>query len=473
MTCTPRRCGWSAPLVLLTLATTTSSTALAQDVVAEPCEDEPFTCVVAPVTFSEVEALPIELDFDTGWVPPGSPLQVRIAAMIATHTRLSLSGALVADWPHADEDSALRLTAPGDPMGGLLGYHYGLATSAEAKLGLSVGPLNFNWQGPLPYVPQIDFQVQAEEVFDAWGWEPGVTASSSTMPEVLATVDLASVIGVSIPGLTGGFALEAAVDMDVRWTNHAIVLEEEPEASVAGGDIVMADGESHTDLLQGAFAEVDMHPRGTVDYDGTVHLIPAIYVELLGQYWSIPIVDIPIPFSAPSLELAFTPQRVHLPLPDVSVSEESIDFGVVAIGDESFRSYQINNDGELDARTAMITTDMGTFPLWETALEIAREDASWATLRFVPTHLGEHEAELWVASNDPDHPVHVVTLHGVGKVNAPAISVDLTPEAEPGGGIVADSGCGCRLAPAPSRGAWLLGLALVPLLRRRRIRPIG
>jgi len=465
-------------LAVLAMASTSRRAEAQYDVLAEPCEEEPFTCVVAPVSFEEAEALPVEFSFDTGWVPPGSPLQVKIAAMLAAHTRLSLSGALVSDWPYdtgVDErgGAALRLTAPGDPMGGLLGYQYGLVTSAEAKFGVSVGPLNFNWQGPIPYVPQIDFQVQDELVFDAWGWEPGVTSSSSTMPELLAVVDLSSIIGVSIPGISGGFALQAAVDIDVGWTNERIALEEEQDVTVAGGDIVVPDGESYTTKLEGPYAEVDVHPQGTVDYDGTLHLIPSIYISLLGQYWTIPVVDIPIPFSAPSLELDFAPKRVHLPLPDVSLSEESLDFGVVTIGDESFRSYQIFNDGELDASTAMLSTDSGTFPLWETGLIIDSDDASWATLRFVPDHVGDHDAELWVASNDPDTPLQVIALHGVGKVDAPPLAIDPTPDPPQTGGLRADTGCGCHLGSPDSStpGAWLLVASLgLGLRRRRRVR---
>jgi MYXO-CTERM domain-containing protein len=449
-----------------------SATAHAQyDVLAEPCEAEPHFCAEAPIAFDAVEALPIEFDFDTGWVPPGSPLQVKIAAMLAANTRLSLRGALVSEWPHDDHAGALRLTAPGDPMGGLLGYHYGLVTSAQAKLGVSVGPLNFNWQGNIPYLPQIDFQAQQEIAFDAWGWEPGVVASSSTLPETVAWVDLSSVIGVSIPGLTGGFQLDVAVDLDVSWTNHRIALADADEAdsvTVEGGDIVMADGESYTLGYDGAFAEIDVHPSGTVDYGGVLHLIPSIYVSILGQTWSIPIVDIPIPFDAAQLELDFEPRRVHVPLPDLKLPVEVIDFGEVPLGDEGFRSYPLKNEGELVAATTISTSDPAVFPSWEEAIDIKPDDDSWGTLRFVPTHAGEHTAELVVLSNDPDAPMHVVKLTGVGVANGDLL-VPFPSEGTTTAGLIADSGCGCALERRSSGGGgWLLVLGALGLVRRRR-----
>ena len=463
---------WLAAIAAGALVSGMAHSAWAQyDVLAEPCEDGPLVCARAPISFAALEALPVEFNFDTGWVPSGSPLQVRLAALLAAHTRMALNGALVTEWPHEQEPGALRLTAPGDPMGGLLGYHYGLVTSAEAKLGLSVGPVNVNWQGPIPYLPQIDFQAKAELIFDAWGWEPGVVASSSTLPETLATVDLSGVIGPSIPGLSGGFQLDASLDLDVAWTNHRIVLDDVLEGGtteiVAGGDIVMAGGESFTKAFAGPFAEIDVHPEGTVDYSGVLHLIPSIYVSLLGQTWSIPIVDIPIPFDLTSLDLAFPDKRVHVPLPDLMPPVEELDFGEVLVGEESFRSYSLENAGELMVATAMASSDGETFRLWETAIDVDPGDQAWGTVVFAPKELGELSAELVVVSNDPDVPSHVIQLHGVGVPNGLRLPA---PPAEAPGEVEVDSGCGCRTAGGePSRGSYgwlaLVGLAL---LRRRR-----
>ena len=153
-------------------------------------------------------------------------------------------------------------------------------------------------------------------------------ASSSTLPVTVAVVDLASVIAVDVPGLTGGFQLDAALDLTVGRTNQKIVPQEVEAVTVAGGDIVEPEGESFTTKLDGAFAEVMVHPEGFVDYSGVVHIIPSMFVSFLGQTWSVPIVP-----------WTFAPQRVHLPLPDVTLSPEVLDFGEVTVGAQTFRSY--------------------------------------------------------------------------------------------------------------------------------------
>src|SRR4051794_10099535 len=85
----------------------------AYDVLAKPCASQPLTCGVGPVAFSKADALPIQFNFDTGWIPQGSPVEVRVFADVWASTHVSLSGALQSEWP-----SAMTLMAPGDNEGG-------------------------------------------------------------------------------------------------------------------------------------------------------------------------------------------------------------------------------------------------------------------------------------------------------------------------------------------------------------------
>jgi MYXO-CTERM domain-containing protein len=441
-----------------------SQDARALPIVAEPCSELATACMRAPINFEmSDELLPVQWDIDTGWVPSGSPLQVRLQTLLQAWTRLALAGSLEVAWPHEDQIATAHITAPGDPMGGLLAYHYGLLVAAEAKIQIGVGPLNFNWQGDIPYVPQVDFQVQDQEVFDAWGWDPGAHAVSSTMPQQIAKVNIAGLVGPSIPGIEGGFLLDVAVDLDVHWTNDAIVIGDEYGDAVAGGAIVSAGGHSHEVEIGGSHVLLEVNPEGTLSYDGVLHLIPTFYVELLGNQWAIPVADIPIPFAIDEEKWFFEPQRVYVPLPDLVVEEEVIDLGVVPLGEESFVYYHLSNVGEARAAMSMKVSDPDNFPLWDEALSIDPENAELASLRFTPKTIGLHEAEITIESNDPDAPITVVKVWGVGI--APHL---IQPPADNNNSVFADSGCGCGVATKDGEPAWLWLLAAGLLLVRRR-----
>jgi MYXO-CTERM domain-containing protein len=451
---------------------TWTAVASSYDALASPCHPFAVQCMRAPIAFDASKSLPIEFDFDSGWVPSGGDLQVHLWGKVFATTRLSLGGALEARWPAVAPGAppegggaALALAAPGDPDGGLLAYHYGVDAGAEAKVNIKIFGKTYSWQGDIPYVPQIDFQVEGTEIFDAWGWPPGAQHSDATKPATVAQVDVTKLIGPSIPGLSGGFELNVALDVTVRWVNDRIVLRTPDGEPVAGGDIEAADGTSSVAYAGEAAVELDVHPEGTMRYEQVLHLIPSFYVELLGKKWSIPIVDYPQKLPATDEAWVLDDRRVRVPLPDVEREVDVIDFGTVAVGEETFRKYEVRNDGEAAALVAIAVSDPETFPLWDEALAVEPGDGILAALRFAPRSAGVHTAVLTLASNDPDAPSQTIELTGVGTETGASAPVD------PGGGSEADGGCGCRLAPsAPGRAPLLwLGAVLAFALRRRRM----
>jgi hypothetical protein len=402
-------------------------------------------------------------------------VQVRLQALLAATTRLSLKGDFVAEWPHAEHEAALRLTTPGRKNGGVLYYHYGLLVSAEGKVNISIWPINYTWQGPIPYVPQIDFQVMDDYVFDAWGYE-GVQSSSISEEVQLAQVNIASLIGVSIPGISGGFELNAAVELQVSYKHEQMTIDHVDEGmlgeQVAGGPIYAEDGETHALLTSegspnsGPYQDYQISADGTVDYDGVLHLIPAFYISLLGQNWSIPIADIPIGFDITEAPWAFAPTRVRVPLPDLFTKAKVIDFGDVQVGEETFRTFSLANKGLHTLSTGMSLSDAVNFALYDSGLLIEPEQQLSPVVRFIPTAAGDFTSTLMLATNDPDEPLRLVTLMGTGfEPEQPIVKDDPV-------GQEVDSSCGCKVV-APQRDPSLAWLALMPalaLLRRRRRR---
>jgi len=443
-------------LALLALAIPETANA---EIVAVGCDADPDWCKTGALSFARSDSLPIEWQFDTGWVPANSPLQLHLFAGVYATTRVSLKGALETSWPEA-----LILRTPGQPEGGLLGYHYGVELGAKAKIHVTVAGQDYDWTGDVPYIPQIDFQVEGEQVFDAWGFDPGVTLSSKTMPVTIIQVGVGDIVGGSIPGIDGGIEVDLAMELAATYKTERMVIETTDGKLVSGGEITTPDGESSTKYLNGPSIELDVHPEGTVDYDGVIHLIPAFWVELLGKTWNIPIADIPISFPITQTQWVFDKQRVHVPLPDVVLSVEEIDFGDVQVGQKSLTGFGVWNAGEALAKVTFVSSSPDVFPAWDQAADVDSGITFDSAVRFVPTQNGPFEATLYVASNDPSDAVQKIILrgNGFGGPETPATTINQ------------ESGCACRLANQPERNSSsgavpLIGLVAALSMFRRGI----
>jgi hypothetical protein len=453
--------GLGAAATVLVLPTA----ALAYDVLAVDCAQQPTHCKTGAVSFSVDEASPAEWMVDTGWVPQGSGLQVHLLAAVHANMQLGLSGALEASWP-----DALLLRAPGNPGGGSFGVHYGVEVVAEGKVQITVLGQSFSWTGDLPYVPQVDFQVEASGEFDAWGFDPGYSVTGTTLPQTVADIGLGAIIGGSIPGIDGGFQLDVALELTSTWIAERIVITTPDGVPVEGGAITAEDGTSNASYLGGPGVELDVHPEGRVEYQGTLHLVPTMFVEILGQKITMPVADIPAPLPPSSQPLTMAAHRVRFPLPDLDVAVERIDFGDVVIGDDALRTFAATNVGEALVAATLASSD-SVFAVGDDALQLEAEEEAVVAVVFSPAAPGEVVATLEIASNDPDQPARILELVGNG-VAADQEPVDEPDPAEPGPGFsptAKGGGCGCHQAgSAPEGLGALLALAAAGALSRRR-----
>lgn len=454
----------SSALCLATLA----RPALAVET-ATPCPDDEATCEGAPIAFSKEIALPIMGGFDTGWVPQSSPLQVDLFAQLFASTKIDLAGQLLTKWP-----DALTLETPGTPGAGSLGIHYGLDVGANAHVHVTVLGQTFDWTGPIPYTPKVDFQVDAQNAFDPWAFA-GTSVDGTTMPQKLASVSAKSFIGVNIPGLDGGFELDTQVELAATYKTDDIVITHVDGVEVEGGPILAEDGKTLSKYLGGPSVELDVHPEGEVAYDGKIHLIPAFYISTIGPSFNIPIADIPIPFHFEQKPWVFDPVRVHVPLPDIqlerdptggappSADGEVVELGAVPLGGQSAKKIVVTNVGEARLFATFASSDGTHFALSSATGTLDPSHTYEELVVFTALEAGDFTTTLTIASNDPDEPTRTITLH------ATATSDAATPIVAAAGPL-AEDGCGCRVPRTRGDGAsglvalGLLGLALV---RRR------
>jgi MYXO-CTERM domain-containing protein len=449
-------------------------------ILAYYCGDADMQCMMAPLDFEYTHDLaPWLPDWDTGWVPQNfKELQVRFVLKIPTDTQIKMSGKFRATWP-----SPLTIATPGDRFSGFLKIDYGLIVQALGKIDISVLGYDVKWQGPLPYVPQVDFHLLGMQQFDSWAYKPDdVTASAFT-----ATVRLFKINILSLAGIPEEVA-EGGVELDIRGELQATYHTEKMVIDPSVVPITTNNGETLHNFVGGPYVEIDVHPEGQIKYAGIIHLIPAFYVEVLGKNFKIPFYDYPLNITELldidlARQVVFDKVRIHVPLPDIPPFEQPaiVDFGKVEVGSGEKLSIAIPNEGEAKARAVgeVETSMVNVFKMLTASAMIEPGQSEELAIRFTPKKVGKFEADLIIRSNDPDLPEQKVLLRGeaVDPDDPELVGKDAGKEAgesEDGPGSTydggEDGGCGCRsVGSSHAAGHWvgLLGLAALGLARRR------
>lgn len=436
------------------------------DVLAAYCSETDLECTSAKLDYAKTISLPIAFDFDTGWVPQGSDLQVRFFLKIPASTTVELDGFLETTWPEA-----MTLATPGGTHG-LLKFDYGLELGAKAKLDVAVIGVPVKWEGDIPFVPKVNFHLKAEKSFKPWAFSPDVATATGSSPSVrLFEVNLLDMLGIPSQISKGGVALDVSGDLTAKYQTERIRIE---PAKVTEAPITSATDSVSRAFPGGAFVEYDVFPEGRVDYSGTLHLIPTFFVEVLGKDFSLPIVNVPVSFNIGKQDFVFDAVRVHVPLPDLEEVAPTLDFGKVNVGETKTLTVDLSNVGEAKARATAFfeSTAPKAFSTPKTEVLIDSQQSSTYGVSFKPDKSGKLTTVMTLVTNDPDERFFKVTLSGEG-VGGPAVDGGLASD-EAGD----DGGCGCRAAgSAGSAGsAGESGLALFGLVafgavwraRRRR-----
>lgn len=444
---------------------------------AKRCTPEATACMTAPLEFSRDFGFD-PIGFDTGWVPSGSPLQVHLYAQLFAETHVAMGGHLRTTWPGPTAPIGLTFATPGEPGTGALSFHYGVNIGAKAKVQISVLGISYSWTGDIPYLPQFDYHVQAQDTFDPWAFD-GFTVDGSTTQQTLAQVSVTDFIGISIPGLDGGFELDSYTELKATYKTLRMLVER-PDGTVVEGGPILAESATtfeHGDAPLGGHVEVDVHPEGEVRYDVVLHMIPAFYIDTIGPSFSIPIADIPIPFTLTQDDWSFDPVRVRVPLPDITLEGDPVDAlpGELAItledaddDDETPASagFSVANDGE-ERLVSTLSVD-GPFTATIGLAELGIGSATSVTVLVDTDEPGDHTGTLTIASNDPDEPARVVKLsaHVDAFIPPPLEEEDANAFSK----AMAAGGCLCSAAHEPADAGLLVALAGVAVVAARRRR---
>lgn len=427
-------------------------------IVATACADPIDHCERALFQVERGETIGADFDFDTGWVPSGSAVQVRLIAFLHGRTTVTLGGFDDTTWPEA---LTMKLTP--EKGSGAIGIDDGFEIRAQARFHVTVAGTDYDWSGDIPGVPKLVLTTKQTVFFDPFAWkELGKPAavSGTTGKVTIVKVPLTSAI-VPIPGISGGFDLDGDAEFDASYVTTRIGFDETFDKG-AIEDVTFAFPTTHALLAESIpFFETAMTVHGELTHQIKLHFVPGFYFEILGSKFELPIADLPVSLPSSTEDWRFPDVRLHFPLPKVEVSPQDVDLGDVQIGRARELGVSVFDTGE--AKLVVDAADpKGTFAVSTAHLAIEPGYSDTVKASFTPTGEGPFEGTIVLTTNDPHTPT-TIHVKGNAVTNAPPPS-DETPANQAGS-------CGCHF-PGSDDASPVLPLLpaslLLFFLRRKR-----
>lgn len=371
---------------------------------AEPCDELSF-CARLPLQNDSEEGLFDPIGFDTGFVPSGSPFQIRAALNLGAASSASLYGDLIANSP-----PAVNLGLGAQPEGGLLEMDFGFEMGLQARID-ALG-IKETFSIPIPYIPQ-DLRFFAYQHF--YPFLLGDEATPVTVTDDIERFDLISIniVDYIAPGVgffvQGNIKIAASGRLSTNYRSVKISVDDVGDF-VSDGQLLRLEPASS----DGYGAGRDLHVQlvGDLTYNGRLLLFPAIEMKVVGiGVFDEALAEIPINLVNTGGELVFPKQTLRLGFPDIALSAIAVDFGEVAPGASTTRYLRIENRGEAELRWAFDDAG-GSFAPLRPSGQLRGNASSTLTLVYTGAGLGPETGMLTLFTNDPDTPEISVAVFG-------------------------------------------------------------
>lgn len=139
----------------------------------------------------------------------------------------------------------------------------------------------------------------------------------------------------------------------------------------------------------------------------------------------------------PTASVALSGTGTLAPVPDVTVSPESVSFSTLNLAQSAERVVTVTNDGTSSlsvTKTSLGSSGADQFSIVSGGGSYSLEpgEGREVTVRFSPDTVGSHSASLILETNDPDEESTVVELSGTG------VEPDVSVTPSPGTGVVGE-----------------------------------
>ena len=141
-----------------------------------------------------------------------------------------------------------------------------------------------------------------------------------------------------------------------------------------------------------------------------------------GLYGGVYDGNIIVEHNDPGSPVVVIPAQLHVTAaPDIAVEADTLDFGDVYLGYPKCLPLSVFNEGTDTLLVSDINPDAGEFAVDVTSFQLAPFADTVLLVTFTPVAAGPIAGSLTISSNDPDEPIAVVELQGLGR-ECPEIS---------------------------------------------------
>ena len=374
------------------------------------CASNARACLGVDADWAYNESAFDGVDLDSGWMPEGADIQIRLGLMISGETNVTLGGHPTVQWP-----DGIEFSVPGRPRTGVLQFDYGMTIIARLRINIEIEGESISWEGniPIPRVPN-DLACSATVNFepmmlDGASGRP-VTGSDDTGLFNFINFPLTSeIIPISSFIVSGGFGLTLQAGLETTYQTDRFVVSD--AAPITTENMTTLVSPSNGDTNFGAMKTIIAHPEGTLTYNTTLYVIPNIYISILTHHFPLNLAMIPFNIDNHTTNAVFPDQSFDVPLPDVAVSVASIDFGTVDNGSTNVRPVVITNNGLADL-TIVSYGPSAPFSMSNDPITITPGAEQTLLISFAPTSDGISADSIVFETNDPDSPLLTLNLSG-------------------------------------------------------------
>ncbi|MBI5487609.1 MAG: hypothetical protein HY905_09775 [Deltaproteobacteria bacterium] len=428
----------------------------------------------------EADVCGIGMEWETGWVPSGSPVQVEMHFHLGCEFGAELDGKGVMVWP-----PSMSLYFQGEPRGGDFWQNVGIDFGANIRWDIDV-PLIGHSTGemPIPYVPRIDIGcLERDEPSSHAKFTPFLLSGNPDTPATLTCtvgpilVFEYDVLDLVLPEISAFASVLIQIWLTVDLHSY-----------LQGDKIVVSE---HEQEITEEYGRATVYPRGAPAMDMTaqyfadlsnqiiVTLSPRVEFEVLTFDFGFDIVNVNIPIPSLDDHWVFDPAELSFYFPDISNAPE-LDFGRTQVGRPRLKRFAVENVGfddlKLYARSALpFGVDARLGDPTEEPLTIPAPGMDDLIVSFDPGGEGNATGILRLETNDPDEPWVDVRLKGEATLEDVGEYTD-PDDCEGDECFDQSSGyattCGCRVPGDGGGTVWplagLIGIGWGIARRRRR-----
>lgn len=242
-----------------------------------------------------------DVDFDSGWIPGDSPVQLRFYAHAADSVVIEMLGDGIYDW------DAETIAFEGDPMAGWFSIDVGLELQASVRFDVA----GFQWESDI--LGPWDYAIIAEALFTPY-LLPGHPDSPVEIDDQTDGVPVASVpIVPDILIASGNLDIDVAADITASLEGLRI-------EALTEGDEALVDAHQVPSPLTPAPGEDPLAVDGVlvagVQTSPTLIVRPHLVMSILGQDFEIVGIDIPVELPPTDDVLEFEPEPMLFEAPE-------------------------------------------------------------------------------------------------------------------------------------------------------------